>query len=328
MSSPTALKVGVLMDPIGSINIDKDSTFVLMLEAQQRGFQLLYFTPDDLVLHDGQVRATVRPVTVRRQRGDHFTLGAAVDLDLSTLDVLLMRQDPPFDMGYITATYFLERLSERVLIINDPAEVRSAPEKLLVTLFPQLCPPTLVTRDPARLAAFHAEHEDIIIKPLYSCGGEGVFRLTPNAPNLGVIVELYREKFREPFIAQRYIPEVKAGDKRIILCDGDPIGAVLRAPKDGEHRANFHAGGSAVKTTLTPREAEICAVIGPELRRRDLVFVGIDVIGPYLTEINVTSPTGLQEINALNGDCLEAKLWDAILRRYAARRASRPAAGH
>ena len=321
MPQPSSLKIGVLMDPLKGINIDKDSTFALMLEAQRRGFTLLYFTPDDLALRAGQVLATVRPVTVRRVHGDHFTLGEATEMDLGTLDILLMRQDPPFDMGYITATYFLERIADRVLVINDPAEVRSAPEKLLVTLFPDFCPPTLVTRDAARLAAFHAEHEDIIIKPLYSCGGEGVFRLTPNAPNLGVIVELYREKFREPFIAQRYIPEVKHGDKRIILCDGDAIGAVLRAPKDGEHRANFHAGGSAVKTTLTPREEAICAAIGPELRRRGLVFVGIDVIGPYLTEINVTSPTGLQEINALNADCLEAKLWDAILRRWQARRA-------
>lgn len=316
------LKVGVLMDPLAGINISKDSTFVLMLEAQRRGFDLLYFTPDDLALRDGQVLATVRPVTVRPHHGDHFALGAAAEMALGGLDILLMRQDPPFDMGYITATYFLERLADRVLIINDPAEVRSAPEKLLVTQFPQFCPPTLVTRDPARLAAFHAEHEDIIVKPLYSCGGEGVFRLTPHAPNLGVIVELYREKFREPFIAQRYIPEVKHGDKRIILCDGAPIGAVLRAPMDGEHRANFHAGGSAVKTTLTPREVEICTAIGPELRRRGLVFVGIDVIGPYLTEINVTSPTGLQEINALNHDCLEAKLWDAILQRWRERNAA------
>jgi glutathione synthase len=316
------LKVGVLMDPLAGININTDSTFVLMLEAQKRGFALLYFTPQDLFLHNGQVRATVRPVTVRRRQGDHFTLGDANVLDLASLDILLMRQDPPFDMGYITATYLLERLTDRVLIVNNPAEVRSAPEKLLVTQFPQFCPPTLVSRDPALFAAFHAEHEDIVIKPLYSCGGEGVFRLTPNAPNLGVIVELYLEKFREPFIAQRYIPEVKAGDKRIILCDGTPIGAVLRAPKDGEHRANFHAGGTAIKTTLTPRETEICATIGPELRRRGLLFVGIDVIGPYLTEINVTSPTGLQEINTLNQDCLEATLWDGILERWRARNAA------
>lgn len=317
------LKVGVLMDPIAGITISTDSTFVMMLEAQKRGFELLYLTPDDLALHDGRVTATVRPVTVRRQAGDHFTLGPAAVIDLATLDILLMRQDPPFDMGYITATYLLERITDRVLVVNDPAEVRSAPEKLLVTLFPQFCPKTLVTRDPERLAAFHAEHEDIVIKPLYSCGGEGVFRLTPGAPNLGVIVELYREKFREPFIAQRYIPEVKQGDKRIILCDGDPIGAVLRAPKDGEHRANFHAGGTAVQTTLTAREHEICAVIGPELRRRGLVFVGIDVIGPYLTEINVTSPTGIQEINRLDGITIEVTLWDAIETRVAARRTAR-----
>jgi glutathione synthase len=313
---PPVLKVGVLMDPIASINIDKDSTFVMLLEAERRGFELFYFTPDALALHDGAVMATVQPLSVRRRHGDHFRLGDPVEIDLATLDILLMRQDPPFDMGYITATYFLERLTDRVLIINDPAAVRSAPEKLLVTLFPQFCPPTLVTRDPARLAAFHAEHEDIVIKPLYSCGGEGVFRLPPGAPNLGVITELYRAQFREPFIAQRYISEVKAGDKRIILCDGEPIGAVLRAPKDGEHRANFHAGGTAVKTTLTAREGEICATIAPVLRERGLVFVGIDVIGPYLTEINVTSPTGLQEINRLNEDCLEAKLWEAILHRW------------
>jgi glutathione synthase len=311
-----AHNVGILMDPVAGINIDRDSTFVLMLEAQRRGMALWYFTPEALALRDGRVVARVSPLIVQRQQGSHFTMGEAREMDLSSLDILLMRQDPPFDMAYITATYTLERLTDRVLVINDPAEVRSAPEKLLVTRFPQFCPPTLITRDPAQLRAFHAEHRDIIIKPLYGCGGDGVFRVQPDGANLGVILELYREKFREPFIAQRYIPEAVQGDKRIILCDGEPVGAVLRAPAHGEHRANFHAGGQAVKTTLTAREQDICATIGPELRRRGLVFVGIDVIGPHLTEINVTSPTGLQEINALNGVCLQATLWDAILARW------------
>jgi len=252
---------------------------------------------------------------VQAVQGDHATLGEPLTTDLSTMDVVLLRQDPPFDMAYITTTHLLEQIHPDTLVVNDPAEVRNAPEKIYVTKYPDLMPPTLITSDPASVRTFRNEHKDIILKPLYGNGGAGVFHLKPNAENLGSLLEMFAAQWREPLIAQRYLPEIRQGDKRIILVDGKPAGAVLRMPGDNEARANFHAGGTALRADLTDREQEICARIGPELKARGLIFVGIDVIGGYLTEINVTSPTGIQEINRLSGARIEALIWDAIERR-------------
>jgi glutathione synthase len=307
-----SLAVAIQMDPIDRIDINADSTFVLALEAQARGYRLWHYLPQQLSLESGRVTAVARPLTVRRVQGDHFTLGPAETIDLASLDVVLMRQDPPFDMAYITATHLLEHVHPKTLVVNDPAHVRNAPEKLFVTHFPELMPPTLITADRARVAAFRAEHGDIIVKPLFGNGGAGVFHIGPEDENLNALLELFTQMYREPLIVQRYLPEVRQGDKRIILIDGEPAGAVLRVPQAGEARANLHAGAKPVKTTLTPREREICAAIGPTLRERGLIFVGIDVIGDYMTEINVTSPTGLQEIDRFNGVSLEAQIWDAI----------------
>ena len=307
-----SLAVAIQMDPIDRIDINADSTFVLALEAQARGYRLWHYLPQQLSLESGRVTAVARPLTVRRVQGDHFTLGPAETIDLASLDVVLMRQDPPFDMAYITATHLLEHVHPKTLVVNDPAHVRNAPEKLFVTHFPELMPPTLITADRARVAAFRAEHGDIILKPLFGNGGAGVFHIGPEDENLNALLELFTQMYREPLIVQRYLPEVRQGDKRIILIDGEPAGAVLRVPQAGEARANLHAGAKPVKTTLTPREREICAAIGPTLRERGLIFVGIDVIGDYMTEINVTSPTGLQEIDRFNGVSLEAQIWDAI----------------
>ena len=256
---------------------------------------------------------------MRRERGRHFTLGAEETLDLATLDVILMRQDPPFDMAYITGTHLLEHVREEVLVVNDPVSVRNAPEKLFATHFDGLMPPTLITSDREAIVAFRREHGEIILKPLFGNGGAGVFRLSPEDENLNALLELFTGLYREPIIVQRYLPEVRQGDKRIILVEGEPLGAVLRVPPAGEARANLHVGGTAVKTTLTPRERDICAAIGPALRAQGLLFVGIDVIGEYLTEINVTSPTGIQEIDRLDGVRLEEPIWDAIERRAADR---------
>ncbi len=310
-----ALDVAIQMDPMESINIDADSSFMMALEAQRRGHRLFHYTPKELSFRHQHLYARVRPMQVRREYGNHHSFGAAEMMDLSKVDVILMRQDPPFDMAYITATHLLEHVHPKVLVVNDPAEVRNAPEKLFVTKFPDLMPPTLITSDKEEVLAFRAEHEDIIVKPLFGNGGAGVFHLKPGDENLGALLELFTQLYREPVIVQRYLPEVRQGDKRIILVDGEPVGAVSRMPKEGEARANFHAGGSAQKTTLTARERDICAAIGPVLREKGLVFVGIDVIGDYLTEINVTSPTGIQEINRLDGIRIEATLWDAIERR-------------
>ncbi len=316
------LTVAVQMDPIESIDIDADSTFVLALEAQRRGHALVHYLPRDLAYRDGRLEARARPLEVRREKGRHFTLGEARLIDLgSEADIVLMRQDPPFDMAYITATHLLDRIHPKTLVVNDPTEVRNAPEKLFVTRFPDLMPPTLITSDRSQIAGFRAEHGDIILKPLFGNGGAGVFHVTPQDENLNALLELFTELYREPIIVQRYLPEVRGGDKRIILVDGRPAGAVNRVPAAGEARSNMHVGGRPEHSTLTAREHEICATIGPELARRGLVFVGIDVIGRYLTEINVTSPTGLQEINRFDGVCLESDLWDAIERRYAATRA-------
>jgi glutathione synthase len=313
-----ALKVAVQMDPILSIDIDKDSTFMLMLEAEARGHALWYYTPKQLSLRDGRVSAKAQRVSVRREKGNHATLGPVEPLDLATMDVVLLRQDPPFDMAYITTTHILEHVHPRTLVVNDPGHVRNAPEKLFVTHFPGLLPPTLISSDRDDILAFRREHKDIIVKPLFGNGGAGVFHVTPDDENLGSLLEVFTAMYREPIIVQRYLPAIRQGDKRIILVDGRAAGAVSRMPQAGEARANFHAGGAARQAELTRREREICEAIGPALRERGLVFVGIDVIGEHLTEINVTSPTGIQEINRLSGTRIERDLWDAIERRRAA----------
>ncbi|MGO8920285.1 MAG: glutathione synthase [Stellaceae bacterium] len=314
-----SLAVAIQMDPIEGINIDADSTFALALEAQARGHALYHYVPRALTLRDGRLTARARPLTLRRERGRHFTLGAEAVLQLAAMDVILMRQDPPFDMAYITATHLLEHVRDEVLVVNDPVSVRNAPEKLFATHFDGLMPPTLITADRDAIVAFRQEHGEIILKPLFGNGGAGVFHLLPADDNLNALLELFTQLYREPIIVQRYLPEVRQGDKRIILVEGEPLGAVLRVPPAGEARANLHVGGKAVKTTLTPREREICAAIGPALREQGLVFVGIDVIGDYLTEINVTSPTGIQEINRLDGSRLETQVWEAIEARALAR---------
>jgi glutathione synthase len=312
------LNVAIQMDPIESVNIDADSTFALALEGQRRGHRLHHYLPQDMSLRHGRVFAYVRPLEVRREAGNHFTLGAAAATDLSGFDVVLMRQDPPFDMAYITSTHLLEHIHPKTLVVNDPAHVRNAPEKLFVTHFPDLMPPTLISSHPEEIRAFRREHRDIIVKPLFGNGGAGVFHVTPDDENLNALLEMFTKLGREPVIVQRYLPEVRQGDKRVILIDGAVGGAVSRVPAVGEARANLHVGGKATKSSLTAREQDICAAIGPELKARGLVFVGIDVIGDYLTEINVTSPTGIQEINRLDGVALERQVWDAIERRRAA----------
>ena len=313
-----SLAVAIQMDPIETIDIGGDSTFAMALEAQARGHRLWHYLPRALTLRDGRLTAKARPLTVQAVRGAHFTFGEWETVDLGAVDVILMRQDPPFDMGYITATHLLEHVADRVLVVNDPKEVRNAPEKLLVTHYPELMPPTLITSDRDEIRAFRREHGDIIVKPLYGNGGAGVFRIRPDDENLVSLLELYERMYREPIMIQRYLPEIRQGDKRIILVEGEPVGAVSRMPAEGESRANLHVGGRAQKTVLTEREREICARIGPDLRATGQIFVGIDVIGDWLTEINVTSPTGIHEINRLDGVKIEAVLWDAIETRRAA----------
>jgi glutathione synthase len=307
-----SLTVALQMDPIEHVNIDGDSSFVLGLAAQARGYRLYHYHPNRLSFRDGKVTARGHTLTLRRERGNYFTLGEEEVIDVAKLDVVLMRQDPPFDMAYITATHILEHVHPKTLVVNDPVEVRNAPEKLFVAKFDGLMPPTLITSDRQEILAFRAEHKDIIVKPLYGNGGAGVFHITPGDENLGSLLELFTQIYREPVIVQRYLPEVRQGDKRIILIDGVPAGAINRIPMAGEARSNMHAGGKPVAAKLTRREEEICAAIGPELKARGLIFVGIDVIGDYLTEINVTSPTGLQEINRFDGTKLEDRIWDAI----------------
>ena len=314
------LAVAIQMDPIDTINIDADSTFALALEAQRRGHGLYHYLPQALTLRDGRLYARGRTLSVRREHGNHHSFGSFEELDLAGFDVVLMRQDPPFDMAYITATHLLELLPEDgPLVVNDPASVRNAPEKLFVLRFKELMPPTLLSLDPTEIRAFWQEHGDIILKPLFGNGGAGVFRLRPGDENLNSLLEMYALVHREPVMVQRYLPEVRLGDKRIILVEGEPVGAVMRVPPEGEARANLHVGGRAQKTTLTAREREICAAIGPSLRQHGLVFVGIDVIGDYMTEINVTSPTGIQEIARLDGIDLSVNIWDAVEARFAAR---------
>jgi len=314
-----SLAVAFQMDPMESINIDADSTFVLALEAQARGHTLHHYLPRQMTLRDGRLTARTRRLEVKREQGRHHAFGAVETLDLATMDVILMRQDPPFDMAYITATHLLEHVKETVLIVNDPVSVRNAPEKLFATHFDGLMPPTLITSDRDEIAAFRSEQGEIILKPLFGNGGAGVFHLRAEDDNLNALVEMFTGMSREPIMVQRYLPEIRQGDKRIILIEGEPVGGVLRVPPAGEARANLHVGGKAVKTSLTQREREICAAIGPTLKEQGLVFVGIDVIGDYLTEINVTSPTGIQEINRLDGAKLEIQVWDAIEARLQTR---------
>ena len=307
-----SLAVAIQMDPIEAIDIDADSTFALALEAQARGHKLYHYLASDLSLDAGRVVTRARALRVRREAGNHHDLGALERLDLASMDVVLMRQDPPFDMAYITATHMLERIHPKTLVVNDPAEVRNAPEKLFVTRFADIMPPTLISSDRARIKDFRAAHGDIIIKPLFGNGGAGVFHVAPDDENLSALLEMFTAMSREPIIAQKYLPEIRQGDKRIILIDGVAAGAINRVPPQGEARANMHVGARAEKTTLSAREREICATIGPSLAERGLIFAGIDVIGGYLTEINVTSPTGIQEIDRFDDVNLAAQIWDAI----------------
>ena len=315
-----SLAVAIQMDAMSSIDIAGDSTFALALEGQARGHALFHYLPADLSLQQGRVIARARPLQVRPDAKNHYTLGEAEFLDLATLDVVLMRQDPPFDMSYITATHLLEHIHPGTLVVNDPVHVRNAPEKLFVTHFQNVMPPTLITCDPALVHEFRAEYSDIIIKPLFGNGGAGVFHMGPDDENLNALLEMFAVLYREPIIVQKYLPEVRQGDKRIILVDGVAAGAVSRVPAVGEARANLHVGARAEKTELTRREQNICAAIGPALRERGLIFVGIDVIGDFLTEINVTSPTGIMEINQLDDARLDALVWNAIEGRIGARK--------
>jgi glutathione synthase len=306
------LKVAVQMNPVEGINIDTDTTFMLMLEAQTRGHGLWVYTPDRLALDNGRAVARGRALNLRAVKGDHHRLGETEVRDMAEFDVVLMRQDPPFDMAYITATYFLERIHPTTLVVNDPAQVRNAPEKLFVTDFPELQPPTLITSDVDALHAFHATHGDIVLKPLYGGAGSGVVRLKDADPNLDAILELHAMIGREAVIAQKFIPAVSSGDKRILIVDGEPIGAINRIPAKGQVRSNLARGGRAEAVELTSRDLEICATIGPELKRRGLMLVGIDVIGDYLTEMNVTSPTGAQQLKQFGGADAAVRLWDSI----------------
>jgi glutathione synthase len=306
------LSVAVQMDPIQSINIKGDSTFAMMLEAQARGHSLFYYQTNTLALRDGTLFASGHEVRVKDEPGNFYELGARQRIELSTMDTVLMRQDPPFDMNYITATHLLEVIHPKTLVVNDPAEVRNAPEKIFVTRFAEFMPPTLITRDAAELAAFRAEHGDIILKPLYGNGGAGVFRQKEGDENFSSLLELFNQMFKEPFIAQAYLPQVRQGDKRIILIDGEVAGAINRVPAQGENRSNMHVGGTPTPTTLTSRERDICAAIGPELKKRGLIFTGIDVIGDYMTEINVTSPTGIREVKRFGGEDIAKRIWDVV----------------
>lgn len=311
------LRIAVQMDPIDRIDIKGDSTFAILLEAQKRGHDIFYYTPADLSLHGDKLLARGQSLKVEDKHGAHFALSNQRVENLGNLDVVLLRQDPPFDMAYITTTHLLERIHPKTLVVNDPAHVRNAPEKLFVLDFLDLMPPTLVTRSLADVQAFRKEYKDIIIKPLYGNGGAAVFRIKPDDGNLASLVELFQTVFREPFMVQEFRPEVKDGDKRIILVDGEVAGALNRVPQAGETRSNLHVGGTAVASKLTKRDEEICARLKPELKKRGLIFTGIDVIGPYLTEINVTSPTGIRQIRAFGGNDIAAMIWDVIEKKRA-----------
>ena len=314
------LTIAFQMDPMEAVRIAGDSSFALMLAAQARGHRLHHYGADTLGYRDGRVFAHARPVEVERVAGAHFRFGAPVTLDLAAdVDVVMMRQDPPFDLAYITATHLLERIAGDTLVVNDPAAVRNAPEKLFVLDYARFMPPTLITRSLDETRAFHAEHGEVVVKPLYGNAGSAVFHVGRTDANLAALTELFGQVWREPFMVQAFIPDVSKGDKRIVLVDGKAAGAVNRLPKKGEIRSNLAVGGAGARAELTPREEEICAAIGPELARRGLVFVGIDVIAGHLTEINVTSPTGIVAIDAFNGTDTAALIWDAIEARHAAR---------
>ncbi len=307
-----SLKVAFQMEPIERVDIKGNSSFALLLEAQRRGHELFYYVPENLTLDRSRLQARGAPIRVEEKFGAHYTLGETQVVDLATYDVVWLRQDPPFDMGYITTTHLLEHIHPKTLVVNDPASVRNAPEKVFVLEFQDLMPPTMVTRAREDVEAFRREFGDIIVKPLYGNGGAGVFRIKADDTNLGSLVELFQTVFREPFMVQQYRPEVRQGDKRIILVDGEVAGAINRVPAEHETRSNMHVGGKPVPTELTNREHEICAQLGPELKKRGLIFVGIDVIGGYLTEINVTSPTGIREVKRFGGKDIGSLIWDAI----------------
>ena len=306
------MKIAFQMDPIGPINIEADSTFRIALEAQARGHELFYYTPDKLAYQEGRITARGWPLRVQRVAGAHYTLGDEQEVDLAGFDVVWLRQDPPFDMFYITTTHLLDRLAPTTLVVNNPFWVRNYPEKLLVLDFPDLTPPTTIARDLQTIRAFKEKHGDVILKPLYGNGGAGVFRLTPEDRNLSSLHEMFTGFSREPLIVQKFLPAVSKGDKRVILVDGAPVGAINRVPQAGETRSNMHVGGRPEKVALTPRDLEICARIGPLLREKGQIFVGIDVIGDYLTEINVTSPTGIQELERFDGTNTAEIIWQAI----------------
>lgn len=314
------LKVAIQMDPIEAVNIASDTTFLMAMTGQERGHRLWVYDFRTLALEEGRLYCRARAVTLRLTVGDHVTFGDWERLDLGRdVDVILMRQDPPFDMAYVTATYLLETVHPHTLVVNDPAEVRSAPEKLLVTRFPDLTPPTLVSSDPVALVAFHEKHGDVVLKPLHGAAGSGVVRLKAGDPNLEALIEIHATGSRDPLVIQKFLPAVSAGDKRILLVDGEPVGAINRIPAKDQVRSNLRVGGTAAPVELTARDKEICAAIGPTLKARGLIFVGIDVIGDWLTEINVTSPTGIQELERFDGINAAALIWEAIERRRSAR---------
>ena len=306
------MKIAFQMDPIGPIDITADSTFRIAEEAQARGHELFYYTPDRLSYIEGRVMARGWPLRVQRVEGSHFELGDEATVDLSGFDVVWLRQDPPFDMFYITTTHLLQRLTQGTLVVNDPFWVRNFPEKLLILDYPELMPPTAIARDLDAIREFKAAHGDVILKPLYGNGGAGVFHLPESDRNLSALHELFTAFSREPLIVQKFLPDIKSGDKRVILVDGEPVGAINRIPGEGETRSNMHVGGRPEKVDLSDRDREICAAIGPLLREKGQIFVGIDVIGDYLTEINVTSPTGIQELEHFDGVNVAARIWEAI----------------
>jgi glutathione synthase len=314
-----SLKIACQMDPIERIDIRGDSTFAILLEAQKRGHDIFYYTPLNLALHGDKLLARGETLEVIDKVGDHYRLSQPRVVDLAERDVVLLRQDPPFDMAYITTTHLLERIHPRTLVVNDPASVRNAPEKVFVLDFLDLMPPTIVTRSLDDVKAFRSAHKDIIVKPLYGNGGSSVFRIRPEDTNLASLVELFQTVFREPFMVQQYRAEVRGGDKRIILIDGELAGAINRVPAADETRSNLHVGGTAKPVEITARDREICARLGPELKRRGLIFTGIDVIGPYLTEINVTSPTGIRQVKQFGGADIAAMIWDAVEAKARAR---------
>ncbi|MEE2699398.1 MAG: glutathione synthase [Pseudomonadota bacterium] len=311
-----ALKIAFQMDHISTVDIKTDSTFALALEAEARGHTLYHYLPEQLFFQDGKVQAKVEMLNVSRKVKKHFTLSNSQIINLKDIDVVLLRQDPPFDMSYITTTHLLELVQPDTLVVNDPVEVRNAPEKIFILRYPNLLPPTIISREKDSLVSFRAKYSDIILKPLYGNGGSGVYHIKPDDENFISLLEMFEKISREPIIAQAYLPDVRKGDKRIILIEGEVAGAINRVPKEGEARANIHTGATTEKSNLNDREIEICKIIGPDLKKRGLIFVGIDIIGDYLTEINVTSPTGIQEINHFDKTCIESQFWDAIEKRF------------